>query len=146
VKPLLPILLILLLTTPATAASPVPKIPPGPLGKDVNPFIGTGGINYLCANNHPGAGVPFGMVRLTPDTSSRLGKRASNMSGYYYSDPLILGFSHTRLVGTGAVDGGSFLVIPCTEKNVKEITNAKRKGMNAEFSHKNETAFPGWVA
>jgi len=145
VKQLLPtLLLILLLTPPAIAAPPTPKIAPGQLSRDVNPFIGTGGVNYLCANNHPGAGVPFGMVRLSPDTVSRLGKRASNMSGYYYSDPLILGFSHTRLVGTGAVDGGSFLVIPCTEKNVQEITADKRKGMNAEFSHKNETAFPGY--
>ncbi|MCA9096125.1 MAG: GH92 family glycosyl hydrolase, partial [Planctomycetaceae bacterium] len=116
----------------------------GPNGKEVNPLIGTGGIYYLCANNHPGAGLPYGMVRLSPDTSSRLGKRATNMSGYYYSDPLIVGFSHTRLVGTGAIDGGSFLVIPCNEKHVADITAAKRKGMNAEFSHKNETAFPGY--
>jgi predicted alpha-1,2-mannosidase len=126
------------------AQGPQPNVPPGPLGQYVNPFIGTGGISYLCANNHPGAGVPFGMVRLSPDTVSRGGKRATNMSGYYYGDPLILGFSHTRLVGTGAVDGGNLLVIPCTAKNVAGIVAAERKGMNAAYSHENETAFPGY--
>ena len=110
-----------MLSSIATAQAPKPSVPPGPLGQDVNPFIGTGGISYLCANNHPGAGVPFGMVRLSPDTVTRGGKRVTNMSGYHHGDPLILGFSHTRLVGTGAVDGGNLLVIPCTDKNVAEI-------------------------
>ena len=127
-----------------SAQGPQPDVSPGPLGKDVNPLIATGGVSFLCANNHPGAGVPFGMVRLSPDTVSRSGKRATNMSGYYYGDPLILGFSHTRLVGTGAVDGGNLLVIPCTSKNAGEIVAAERKGMKAAFSHENETAFPGY--
>jgi len=126
------------------AERPKSDVPAGELGRDVNSFIGTGGVAYLCANNHPGAGVPFGMVRLSPDTVSRGGKRATNMSGYFYADPQILGFSHTRLVGTGAVDGGNLLVMPCTGKNVAEIVVAERKGMNAAYSHENETAFPGY--
>src|SRR4051794_20051709 len=85
---------------------PNPAIQPGTLGRDVNPFIGTGGVTYLCGNNFPGATVPFGMVRLSPDTVSPLGRRASNSSGYYYPDPRILGFSHTRLAGGGAPGGG----------------------------------------
>ena len=72
------------LPTIATFASdgqkPIPAIQPGTLGKDVNPFIGTGGVFYLCGNNFPGATVPFGMVRLGPDTVSSLGKLASNSS------------------------------------------------------------------
>jgi predicted alpha-1,2-mannosidase len=122
------------------AQKPDPKVRPGMLAKDVNPFIGTGGVSYLCGNNFPGATVPFGMVRLSPDTVSLLGKSATNSSGYFYTDPRILGFSHTRLAGTGATDGGNFLVIPCNAETAK----AQRHGMNAEYSHDLERAFPGY--
>ena len=124
----------------AEAPKPLPVIASGPLGRDVNPFIGTGGVTYLCANNFPGATVPFGFVRLSPDTISTAGKRASNSSGYYYSDPILAGFSHTRLVGTGATDGGSFLVVPANDSNAK----SRRRGLNVRYSHQNETAFPGY--
>jgi putative alpha-1,2-mannosidase len=132
-----------ILPTVSVAGDPLkpnPAVQPGPLGSDVNPFIGTGGITYLCGNNFPGATVPFGMVRLSPDTVSPLGKHASNSSGYYYSDPRILGFSHTRLAGTGATDGGSFLVIPCTAETAK----LHRRGLNSVYSHQQERAFPGY--
>ena len=122
------------------AVGPNPTVQPGKLGRDVNPFIGTGGVTYLCGNNFPGATVPFGMVRLSPDTVSLLGNRASNSSGYYYPDQRILGFSHTRLAGTGATDGGSFLVIPCTA----ETANSHRRGLNRAYSHQQELAFPGY--
>ena len=122
------------------AAPPKPAVAPGELGQEVNPFIGTGGVPYLCGNNFPGATVPFGMVRLSPDTASPLGPRATNSSGYYYGDSRLLGFSHTRLAGTGATDGGNFLVIPCTA----ETAAASRQGLNAAYSHQQETAFPGY--
>lgn len=122
------------------AQRPTPAVKPGTLGRDVNPFIGTGGVTYLCGNNFPGATVPFGMVRLSPDTVSLQGNRASNTSGYYYSDPRILGFSHTRLAGTGATDGGNFLVIPCTAETAK----SRHRGLNADYSHEQERAFPGY--
>ena len=86
-----------------------------PLIKDVNPFIGTGGYPWVCAHNFPGAALPFGMVRLSPETVSFLtGAKARNTSGYFYGDNRISGFSHTRLSGTGATDGGHFLVVPAT--------------------------------
>ena len=86
------------------------------LGKRVNPFIGTGGFPWVCGNNFPGAMVPFGMVRLGPETVSlQFRKRALNTSGYYYGDNQLLGFSHTRLNGTGATDGGHFLVVPALQ-------------------------------
>jgi predicted alpha-1,2-mannosidase len=119
---------------------PSPAVQPGKLGRDVNPFIGTGGVTYLCGNNFPGAAVPFGMVRLSPDTVSQLGTRASNSSGYYYRDQRVIGFSHTRLAGTGATDGGNFLVIPCTAETAKSY----RRGLNSEYSHQQERAFPGY--
>src|ERR1700678_156876 len=99
----------------ARGAEPSPTsqtVQAGELGRQVNPFVGTGGVSYLCGREFPGATVPFGMVRLSPDTVSSSGRRATNTSGYYYRDPKLLGFSHTRLAGTGATDGGNFLVIP----------------------------------
>ncbi len=123
--------------------SPVPltSARPGALGRQVNPFIGTGGLFYLCGNEFPGACLPFGMVRLSPDTVSNSGARALNTAGYYYRDERILGFSHTRLVGTGATDGGQFLVIPTAGR---QPPDARRHGLDVTFSHKEEVAFPGY--
>jgi len=123
---------------PLLAATPAV---PGVIGRHVNPFIGTGGLSYLCGNEFPGACAPFGMVRLSPDTVSTSGRRATNTSGYYYRDPQILGFSHTRLAGTGAVDGGNFLVIPIAGG---DSADAVRHGLRAPYQHDNEVAFPGY--
>lgn len=115
---------------------------PGPLGRRVNPFIGSGGNPYVCGNVSPAASLPFAMVRLGPDTVSRSGRRATNSSGYYYHDDRILGFSHTRLSGTGATDGGNFLVLPCTETQPPSGTRPDE----VRFDHKDEVAFPGYYA
>lgn len=126
----------------AGPASPwAPSITAGPFGGRVNPFIGTGGIVYVCGNVFPGATTPFGMVRLNPDTISLIGRKATNMSGYYYRDEFLMGFSHTRLSGTGAIDGGHFLVMP----DVKPWDPVCRtQGLRAKFSHDDEAAFPGY--
>ncbi len=124
----------------AESWKPSPAVPAGQLGRDVNPFIGTGGLSYLCGNDFPGATLPFGMVRLSPDTISSLGQRAINSSGYFYPDPRILGFSHTRLAGTGATEGGNFLVVPCLAESAKSV----RRGLNTAYSHTDELAFPGY--
>ena len=120
------------------------NVQPGELGRWVNPFIGTGGIPWVCGHNFPGAMVPFGMVRLGPETASILiRKRALNTSGYYYGDDQVLGFSHTRLNGTGATEGGHFLVVPAIEP-VQPKTY--RKGQTTSFSHSEELASPGYYA
>ena len=116
---------------------------PGELGRHVNPFIGTGGVVYLSGFVSPAASVPLGMVRLGPDTQDAGGKRANNSSGYYYGDPRIHGFSHTRLSGTGAVDGGHFLVVPA---NGSLKMKSRRSGLNAALDHEQEKAFPGYYA
>ena len=66
---------------------PNPAVQPGTLGSDVNPFIGTGGVTYLCGNNFPGATVPFGMVRLSPDTVSLLGQSSVQLVGLLLPGP-----------------------------------------------------------
>lgn len=116
----------------------------GDLGKNVNPFIGTGGYFWVCANNFPGASSPFGIVRLSPDTESSLfRKKALNTSGYYYPDNRIIGFSHTRLSGTGATDGGQFRVIPAVGEN---SWGNYINGHYSKFGHAGERAFPGYYA
>ena len=73
----------------------------------VNPFLGTGGHGHT----FPGASLPFGMVQLSPDT--RLDGWDA-CSGYYGTDTIIYGFSHTHLSGTGCSDYGDILFMPVT--------------------------------
>lgn len=124
-------------------AEPAPRPEPGTLGRRVNPFIGSGGNPYVCGNVSPAASLPFAMVRVGPDTVAASGRRATNSSGYYYPDERLLGFSHTRLSGTGATDGGNFLVLPYTESQPLVGTRRQRE---VQFEHKNEVAFPGYYA
>ncbi len=119
-------------------------VKPGELGQWVDPFIGTGGIPWVCAHNFPGAALPFGMVRLSPETASMIiNKRALNTSGYYYPDNKIMGFSHTRLAGTGATDGGHFSIFPTTDFIPENID---WQSQSTAFSHADELAFPGYYA
>lgn len=119
-------------------------IQPTALGREVDPFIGTGGVPWVCGHNFPGADVPFGVMRLGPETASLLNRtRALNTSGYYYGDEWLLGFSHTRLLGTGATDGGNFLVRPANGP-ISLARPLRQRG--TRFSHAQETASPGYYA
>ncbi|MFO7446446.1 MAG: GH92 family glycosyl hydrolase [Ignavibacteriaceae bacterium] len=111
------------------------------LVKYVDPFVGTGGHGHT----YPGASLPFGMVQLSPDTDI-IGW--DWCSGYHYSDSSIMGFSHTHLSGTGASDYGDILFMPSagelkTEPGSKDIPGS---GYRSKFSHKNETASPGYYS
>ncbi len=98
----------------------------------VNPFIGTGAVNDgLSGNNYPGATVPFGMVQVSPDT--QWAPDWDKASGYDYNDTHIVGFTHTRLSGTGASDLIDISLFPTTG-----TANSSR------FSHDNESARPGY--
>lgn len=102
----------------------------------VNPFIGTGGHGHT----FPGAVVPFGMVQLSPDTRTQ-GWDACG--GYYTDDKSILGFSHRHLSGTGMTDFADVLFTPFIGKlNIQNDTLQKYYPLR--FSHKNETAKPGY--
>jgi len=117
---------------------------PEPQGRvaTVDTFIGTGGYPWMGALNSVAACVPFGMVRLGPDTKSWIGgARNLNRSGYYYGDKTIIGFSHNRLVGADAKEGGAFRVFPTTAAQVGTVRGDDR---GATFSHAAERAFPGY--
>ena len=98
----------------------------------VNPFIGTGGHGHT----YPGAVVPFGMVQLSPDT--RL-TGWDGCSGYYYTDTVIYGFSHTHLSGTGIADYCDVLFMPTTGE-----PKFKNTDYRSGFQKKNEVASPGY--
>ena len=102
----------------------------------VNPFVGTAAHGHT----YPGATVPFGLVQLSPDTPLQGWDGAS---GYYYSDSVIQGFSHTHLSGTGVGGLGDVLVMP-TVGAVHLDAGTPGNGYSSRFSHTQETASPGY--
>ncbi|ELR72142.1 Alpha-1,2-mannosidase [Fulvivirga imtechensis AK7] len=107
----------------------------------VDPFIGTGGKG----KTYPGATVPFGMVQLSPDN----GRNGWDwISGYFYPDSVIAGFSHTHLSGTGIGDLYDISYMPVTYLLPVERSESLAKEVGSEyyslFSHANETAAPGY--
>lgn len=117
---------------------------PAPTGlcAKADPFIATGGFPWMSGLDSVAACVPFGMVRLGPDTESWIqNKRVLNRSGYYYGDNKIIGFSHTRLVGADVAEGGVFRIFPTTSAQAETARGADRF---VKFSHSDETAFPGY--
>jgi putative alpha-1,2-mannosidase len=78
-----------------------------------NLFIGSSGFAYGYGAVSPAAQVPFGAMRLGPDTASTIPDiEFRHFSGYNYNDIMIRGFSHTRLVGAGLSDFGNFGLMP----------------------------------
>lgn len=93
----------------------------------VDPFVGVDGGG----NTVPGAGIPFGFVRLSPDTEKH------DTNGYS-SNEKIKGFSHTHVSGTGGASKyGNFLVTPqAGEIDLKNLGSGKD----------DETAAPGFYS
>ena len=101
---------------------------------EVNPFIGTD----FTGNTYPGAQAPFGMVQLSPDNGLPGWDR---ISGYFYPDSTIAGFSHTHLSGTGAGDLYDISFMPVTLP-YKEAPAPL--GIHSLFSHQEEAASAGY--
>lgn len=136
-KRLAPLLLLAACSAPAQdepEPTPVPfVIDEIPLTGFVDPFIGTGGSG----NAIPGALVPHGFVRLTPDTKGNAG----DVGGYAWEDPELEGFVHTQLEGPGGSANGysQLLVLPQTG-----ALETHREQRVAPFSHDHEQAHPGY--
>jgi len=102
--------------------------------KFVNPMIGTD----FTGNTYPGAQVPFGMVQLSPDNGLPGWDR---ISGYFYPDSTIAGFSHTHLDGTGAGDLYDISFMPV----MRPLREAEAPlGVHSRFSHDREEATAGY--
>lgn len=100
-----------------------------------HPIVGTQGSG----NTVPGACVPHGMVKVSPDTENGL----SSIIGYAYGAAKIQGFAHTELEGPGgSVYGyGHILLTPV----VGNVSPGLDKNAVA-FSHVGESATPGSYA
>ena len=105
----------------------------------VDPFIGTDGKG----KTYPGATAPYGMVQLSPD-NGRAGW--DWISGYFYPDNVIAGFSHKHLSGTGAGDLYDISFMPLSGKVVKRaLEGGPEEGtISSTFNHDNEQAKPGY--
>lgn len=109
--------------------------------RHVNPFIGTGGHGHT----FPGAIVPHGMITPSPDTRI---DGWDACSGYYITDTLLNGFSHSHFSGTGCADYGDFLFMPTVGRQVLEgqTDTLQNTPWASSFSHTKETAEPGYYS
>ncbi len=133
----------------ALLAALLPLIHAMPLCRYVDPMIGTDGMGHT----FPGACVPFGGVQLSPDTDTvphnvrgvYQPEVYRYCAGYRYSDPTIVGFSHTHFSGTGHSDLGDILVMPTTGALRLNPGTASDpdSGYRSRFSHDTEHAEPG---
>ena len=110
---------------------------------EVNPFIGTGGHWWGVGSSMPGALVPKGMVKLSPDTQPGCGKIMvwPNPSGYQYDQTTIRGITHTHLPGTGASDLANINIMPVLGKPSGRIGLSDYR---SSFRHETEIASPGY--
>ena len=136
----------------ADAAAPMPEellseapLNAGPLADWVDPFIGSGGVAFSVGSALPGATAPFGLVKISPDTSGLSGAADwSHCAGYAFGDPRILGFSHTHLHGTGAADYGHVLFLPSLQPEGEVLALAP--GHKVAYDHESEQASPGYYS
>lgn len=104
----------------------------------VNTFVGTDGPG----NTYPGVTLPFGMVQLSPDNGLPGWDR---ISGYFWPDSTIAGFSHTHLSGTGAGDMYDLLLFPMNSAFTGDLwPDNESYRPYSKFSHANEEASPGY--
>jgi len=111
--------------------------PPAPeyreLVQFVDPMIGTDGSG----NSVPGAQVPHGVVKLSPDSVQEVGL----MEYEWDEDGRLFGFSHTHLQGPGGSGYGynQLLVVPVTDRR-----GDVEGDFSSAFDHETEEARPGY--
>ncbi|MDO4881341.1 MAG: GH92 family glycosyl hydrolase [Capnocytophaga sp.] len=119
--------------------------------KYVDPFIGTGGHGHT----FPGATTPFGMIQLSPVNGI---SGWDWVSGYHYSDSLVVGFGHLSLSGTGIGDLNDVVLMPANQEyDLSTLTIGKKDQYfkdadkfrdlipyKSKYSHEKETAKVGY--
>lgn len=108
----------------------------------VDPLIGTDFFGHT----FPGPCVPFGMIHPSPDTGT---EGWTHCAGYVYSEPTIIGFSHTHWSGVGMVDGGDILIMPVISRKLLLTPGSEEnpeKGYRSRFDHENEIAQAGYYS
>jgi len=109
----------------------------------IDPFIATGGGGFLVGSATPAATVPFGLVKLGPDTALEWGGLdAYHCSGYYWDDTHVDGFSHLHMHGVGIPDYGAILVMPLDV--AEDLPPTGPDEWRTTFSKENESARAGF--
>jgi predicted alpha-1,2-mannosidase len=130
---------------PRDVPTDVPTVPPPSPRESVDPFIGTGAEAFNVGNAFPGACVPYGMVKVSPDTTATSGRPwVFHCAGYRYQDDRILGISHMHLHGTGVGDYGVVRMTATT--GVMDEAKTTERGYRSRFAHDDEVATPGYYA
>jgi predicted alpha-1,2-mannosidase len=115
-----------------------------PLHAAVDPFIGSGGRGWWAGNAFVGAGRPFGLVQVGPDTTTASGAFPFNhCSGYHAADDRLRAISHTHLHGTGIPDLGAIGFLPLAGPMAAERLAGERELLLDKDS---ERARPGYYA
>ncbi|MFI3268122.1 MAG: glycoside hydrolase family 92 protein, partial [Rikenellaceae bacterium] len=112
-----------------------------PFTSFVDPYIGTDYHGHVFL----GANVPFGGVHLGP-VNITFGWDWT--SGYHYSDSTVIGFSHTRLSGTGIGDLSDVVFMPTVGETpmFKGTTENQASGYLSTFDRENEKVAPGYYS
>ena len=107
----------------------------------VKPIIGTGGHGHTFL----GASVPFGAIQPGPNN---IYKGWDWSSGYHISDPILKGFSHLHLSGTGCADLGDVLIMPYTGeiKTKQGSDNDPESGYISRYDKNTQIAKPNYYA
>lgn len=123
--------------------------------KYIDPIIGTVGDEqgesfHGGGKTHPGATYPFGMIQLSPDTTTS----GDNGTGYNYCQDTIEGFSVNHMSGIGWYgDLGNLQIMPIVGKtDLRSGSNAEvpftkgTLGWKSQFSHEKERARAGYYS
>ena len=121
----------------------------------IDPMIGTVGDEKQTSyhgggKTHPGACYPFGMVQLSPDTTTS----GDNGTGYNYCQNTIEGFSFNHMSGIGWYgDLGNLQMMPIVgDTDLRSGSNRYipfkkgTAGWKSPFDHKNEVAKAGYYS
>lgn len=121
----------------------------------IDPMIGTVGDEKQTSihgggKTHPGACYPFGMVQLSPDTTTS----GDNGTGYNYCQNTIEGFSFNHMSGIGWYgDLGNLQIMPIVgDTDLRSGSNRYipfkkgTTGWKSSFDHKNEVAKAGYYS
>ena len=104
----------------------------------IDPFIGTGREG----KDFPGASTPFGMVKVSPDTST------PGPVSYSYGDKTVQGFSFTHIGGADGGELANLMTMPTTGplKPYWGMRGKSGTGFLSAFSKASETASAGYYA
>ena len=140
-----------------SSSARLPAPPAAPPQALVWPFHGTSGANGLggwASSEVPiGAHLPFGGMRLGPDTTVCWEGvdwwwRYNHYGGYFYNDSCIRAFSHTHVQGAGLADAGAVGVMVSRALPVLSTlpTPLNPAPYRVSLNHSSEVSRPGFYA